>query len=128
MNAKTNKLHRVVLWLSFLAECALCVPEGKRGVLLWLIAAAASTALFRFLPDDRLKPRRPSGLAMAAAVIYGVYLAVSFFDRWSQALAVQALTARLGVDLGAAMTVISILVLAASVPFPRPCWKRVGLS
>ena len=29
----------------------------------------------------------------------------------------QALTARLGVDLGAVMTVISILVLAASVPF-----------
>ena len=117
MNAKYNRLHRVVLRLSFLAECALCVPEGKRGVLLWLLAAAASTALFRALPESRLKPRRPGVLAMAAAVIYGVWLAVSFFDRWSQALAVQALAARLGLDLGAVMTVVSILVLAASVPF-----------
>ena len=41
MNKQLNKRHRVVLWLSFLAECALCVPEGKRGVLLWLLAAAA---------------------------------------------------------------------------------------
>ena len=117
MNAKYNRLHRVVLRLSFLAECALCVPEGKRGVLLWLLAAAASTALFRALPESRLKPRRPGVLAMAAAVIYGVWLAVSFFDRWSQALAVQALAARLGLDLGAVMTVVSVLVLAASVPF-----------
>ena len=117
MNAKSNKLHRVVLWLSFLAECALCVPEGKRGVLLWLLAAAASTALFRALPESRLKPRRPSALTMTAAVLYGVYLAVSFFDRWSQTAAVQALTARLGVDLGTVMTVVSILALAASTPF-----------
>ena len=117
MNAKFEKLHRVVLWLSFLAECALCVPEGERGLLLWLLAAAASTVLFRALPESRLKPRRPSALTMTAAVLYGVYLAVSFFDRWSQTAAVQALTARLGVDLGTVMTVVSILALAASTPF-----------
>ena len=117
MNAKFNKLHRVVLWLSFLAECALCVPEGKRGVLLWLLAAAASTVLFRALPESRLKPRRPSALTMTAAVLYGVYLAVNFFYRWSQTAAVQSLTARLGVDLGTVMTVVSILALAASTPF-----------
>lgn len=117
MNAKLNRLHRVVLWLSFAAECLLCVPEGKRGALLWLAAAAVSSALFRALPEKQLKPRRPSGLTMTAAVLYGVYLAVSFFDRWSQTAAVQSLTARLGLDLGAVMTVISILALAASMPF-----------
>ncbi len=117
MNAKQNRLRRVALWLSFLAEGALCVPEGKRGILLWLLAAAASTALFRALPDRRLKPRRPSALVMLTAVLYGVYLAVGFFDRWSFSSLVQGLTARLGLDLGAALTVVSVLVLAAAVPF-----------
>jgi hypothetical protein len=116
VNAKSNKLHRAVLRLSFLAECALCVPEGKRGVLLWLVAAALSAALFRALPEGKLKPRRPSGLMMLAAVLLGVYLAVGFFDRWSLVAPVQALFGRLGADLGAVMTVVSVLLLAASVP------------
>ena len=69
MNKQLHNRHRVVLWLSFLAECMLCVPEGKRGALLWALAAAASTALFRALPEKQLKPRRPSGLTMTAAVL-----------------------------------------------------------
>ena len=117
MNARQKRLRRVALWLSFLAECALCVPEGKRGVLLWLIAAAASTALFRALPESRLHPRRPGALAMLSSVLFGVYFAVGFFDRWSFSPLVQRLTEGLGLDLGAGLTAVSILLLAAAVPF-----------
>ena len=117
MNARQKRLRRVALWLSFLAECALCVPEGKRGVLLWLIASAASTALFRALPESRLHPRRPGALAMLSSVLFGVYFAVGFFDRWSFSPLVQRLAEGLGLDLGAGLTAVSILLLAAAVPF-----------
>ena len=117
MNQRRSRLHRAALWLSFLAECALCAPENKLGVVLLLLAAALSPALFRALPERALKPPRPDWLLTATVVMLGVFLAVCFFDRWTIVTPVQALFARLGLDLGAWMQALAVALLALAVPF-----------
>ena len=117
MNAKINKRHRVALWLSFLAESALCAPENKLGVVLWVLAAPLSLAVFRALPERALRPKRPSWLVTAAAALLGVFLAVCFFDRWTIVTPVQGLFWRLGLDIGFWMQALAIALLVLAVPF-----------